>query len=90
MPRRFQFSMRTLLVAILDLAANIMDDDLEALRDLPNLQKLDLTDRPITDAAVPTLCRLRRLRVLKVCGTKTTENGISRLRAALPECTIEW
>ena len=72
-----------------DLAATITDADLEILRDFPGLQKLDLTGRPITDAAVPSISELANLRVLKMGGTRLTDDGVSRLRAALPSCVIE-
>ena len=72
-----------------DLAEKITNVDIENLRAFPGLQKLDLTDRPITDAAVPTIGRLASLRVLKVGGTSISNDGRSRLRAALPSCDIE-
>lgn len=71
-----------------DLAARLTDADVESLRALPYLRELDLTDRPITDAAVPTLSRLTRLRVLKVRGTKITHDGMLELRSAMPDCTV--
>lgn len=72
-----------------DLAAEVTDADLDDLRALSGLRKLDLTGRPITDAAVPSISRLRKLRVLKVGGTKITDDGMYRLRTALPSCVIE-
>lgn len=72
-----------------DLAANVEDADLDVLRAFPHLQKLDLTGRRITDGAVPQIRRLRKLRILQVAGTQLTDDGIERLRAALPWCSIE-
>lgn len=72
-----------------DLAANLRDADLDALRAFPRLEKLDLRGRPITDAAVPLLSRLRTLRTLKLAGTNVSDDGINCLRTALPGCSIE-
>ena len=72
-----------------DVGATIGDADLASLRAFPSLQKLDLTGRPITDAAVPSISRLKKLRLLRVAGTKITDDGVFRLRAALPSCDIE-
>jgi hypothetical protein len=72
-----------------DLAATVTDDDLDNLSAFPGLQKLDLSGRPITDAAIPSISRLTRLRVLNVRDTRITDDGILRLRAALPSCVIE-
>lgn len=72
-----------------DLAANIADADLDVLRVFPRLHELDLSGRPITDAAVPLLSRLKTLRVLRLSGTKLTDDGVRRLQAAIPGCSIE-
>ena len=72
-----------------DLGTTLGDADLATLHAFPYLQKLDLTGRPITDAAVPSISRLKKLRSLRVGGTKITDDGVSRLRAALPSCAIE-
>ena len=72
-----------------DLGMTIGDGDLARLRAFPHLQKLDLTGRPITDAAVPSISRLKELRILRVAGTKITDEGVFRLRTALPSCVIE-
>jgi hypothetical protein len=64
------------------------DADLEPLAELTRLETLDLTNAPITDAAVPTLARLRSLRRLYLTGTKLSPEGEQQLRQANPALDI--
>ena len=62
-----------------------------AVYDLPNtLESLDLERTAVTDAALPEFQRLHRLNYLNLKRTPTSQAAIENLRAAMPECQIEW
>jgi len=74
---------------------NVTSTGLAQLCDLPNLRALAvgswaISERRwlITDAAVPSLSRLRHLQRLTLYETKITTTGFAALRAALPNCEI--
>lgn len=67
----------------------VSDAGLASLEVLPALRELHLGQTGVTDAAVAPLSRLKALRTLHLGGTKLSEVGLSRLREALPDCTIE-
>ncbi len=75
---------------ILNLYAGPVDDaGLAPLRRLTNLEELTLGGLgKVTDAAVDHLVGLRRLKQLKVNGTRITAAGLKRLRDALPATQI--
>ena len=54
------------------------------------LVELNLEGTQIGDASVENLSGLTTLRVLSLKNTKFTAAGIAKLKAALPECKIEW
>lgn len=60
------------------------------LKSLPWLVELNLARCSLDDSAVDNLTQLQSLRVLHLDGTRVTQLGIDRLRAALPKCAIFW
>lgn len=60
------------------------------LKSLPWLVELNLARCSLDDSAVDNLTQLQSLRVLHLAGTRVTQSGIDRLRAALPKCAIFW
>lgn len=58
------------------------------LRGMTSIEKLDLTDTQVSDAALNDLITLTGLKQLVLSGTQVTDSGIGRLRQALPECEI--
>jgi internalin A len=60
---------------------------------MPNLESLELGTfglggNGITDASVPHLAKLKKLKSVGLAGSKLTDAGLKELRAALPGCTI--
>lgn len=66
------------------------DGDLAALSRLGQLETLDLSSTLISDASVDALAGLQTLRSLDVSFTRITADGASRLRRALPGCSVQW
>ena len=67
------------------------DVGVKSLEALPRLEKLHVHSRaPLTDAAVESLSKHVRLFELKIGGPGFTEQGIARLREALPNCTVHY
>jgi hypothetical protein len=56
------------------------DAGLEALKDLPGLQLLDLTDSGITDAGLAHLKNLPKLEWLRLDGTEVTDAGLEHIK----------
>ena len=71
--------------------ASITDAGLEHLERLPNLQRLSLhLNSQITDAALLHVTNLCHLRGLWLEDTGCTQEGVERLQAALPDCSIAF
>ena len=62
---------------------------MKELRELTNLEKLDLHGTQITDAGLEHLRKLNRLQRLILAGTDVTDEGAKRLEAAFPKLEIE-
>jgi hypothetical protein len=61
---------------------------------MPDLESLELgtfgvNGTRITDASVPHLAKLKRLKEAGLNGSKLTDTGLKELRVALPACTIK-
>lgn len=65
----------------------ISDRAIELIANLPQLAELNLCGTSITDACVPTLITMP-LEYLDVAETRLTADGITQLRAGLPEAEI--
>ena len=67
----------------------ITDDGLRIVRQLPRLKKLNLERTPITDDGLDVLRELKNLEWIDLLGCESlSRDGISKLEAALPQCTI--
>jgi hypothetical protein len=64
------------------------DTALECVKDLPQLHRLHLFSKAITDAGLEHLEQLPQLETLFLEKTKVTEQGIRKLQKALPNCRI--
>lgn len=72
-------------VAILEMGnADVTDDTLSLLLELPNLRELTLNDSGVTDAGLPVLARLGRLESLRLARTRVTPDGVRDFLAAPP------
>ena len=74
----------------LDLGNHITDAGLAHLKGMIQLESLWLHDSPVTDVGVTYLEKLQHLQVLGFAGTEVSDEGVRRLRVALPYCTIAW
>jgi len=68
---------------------NVTDAGLVHLRGLSQLRSLKLNRAQVTDAGLASLAVLHRLRSLAIWGSDVTEDGIAKLKGALPGCKIE-
>ena len=64
------------------------DDDLVYVKDLPDLQYLNLSGSRITDAGLVHLESLKQLRHVWLSRTQVTDDGVRKLREALPDTKI--
>ncbi len=67
---------------------SVTDSDIKVIVSLNHLQRLSLRGMPVTDEAVDQLARFRSLKHLDVRETRISEQGLSRLKAALPSCEV--
>ncbi len=66
------------------------DTGLAHFKECKNLGFLRLDATQVSDAGLVDLAGCPKLVYLNVKNTKVTEAGVKKLRAALPECQIEW
>ena len=77
-----------------DLGANVIeaevqtDEALEGVKDLPQLRRLHLFSKRITDVGLQHLEMVSQLETLYLEKTEVTDGGIRRLQKALPKCRI--
>jgi hypothetical protein len=64
------------------------DDDLALLEPLAELEDIDLSDAPVTDAGLRHLRGLKKLRSVVVTNTRITSQGIKELNLALPDVAV--
>jgi hypothetical protein len=74
--------------ARLDTDPLITGKGLASLKDLPNLEVVQLIGPSTTDEDLPSLKGLKHLILLDLKGTKVTDAGVADLRKALPNCKI--
>ncbi len=61
---------------------------LAGLKELKQLQNLDLSQTQVTDAGLEDLATIKGLTVLRLSRTKVTAAGVGELQKALPNCKI--
>lgn len=66
----------------------ITDESLASLWSIDRSPLVDLSRTPISDASIPFLSELRHARWLNVGETEITDEGLEKLRAALPDCEV--
>jgi Leucine-rich repeat (LRR) protein len=66
------------------------DDTATVLAGLPNLINLDLSDTPLSDAALEKLKALSRLQHLYLTGTKITAAAAETFRKEKSGCFVSW
>ena len=59
-----------------------------ALKDLPDLRALDLSNMPVDDSDTEYIIPLTGLRHLYLSSTRVTDSGVAKLQQALPNCKI--
>ncbi len=76
---------------VLDLSYNGKLDDTgwDSLAAHPALEELVLSNTRLTDASVPTLSTLKKVRKMNLRGTKITSAGLAELKKSLPRCLVE-
>jgi Leucine-rich repeat (LRR) protein len=70
--------------------SNISDSEAAVLSKMTSLQKLDLSITGVTDGVVETLGQLKKLKQLTISETGISEEGVHKLKAALPDCAIRY
>lgn len=66
----------------------ISDEACGALENLTALERLEVIDTPISDAALDSFARLPLLRVLRLRNTRVTDDGIALLRLRSPQLKL--
>jgi len=66
------------------------DEDLRHLRDIQNVQVLEIWSAPISDDAIAHLKQLQSLQSLHLFGTDISEKGVASLKLALPQAEIDY
>ena len=64
-------------------SARLHDDDLVYLKDLPQLQNLNLENTSITDAGLEHLESLRQIEAITLTGTQVTDDGVRKAAGSL-------
>ena len=67
----------------------VTDEDLELLGGFARLRSLDLHGRPVSDAGIKHLVRLRYLSKLNLTDTQVSDVAVNEIQSVLPECRIE-
>ena len=68
--------------------AVLADDELSIFEEFVIVDWLSLSDTGISDSGLQYLTKLNRMWHLDVDGTNVTDNGIERLKTALPDCDV--
>jgi Leucine-rich repeat (LRR) protein len=71
-------------------STQVGDAGMEELKNLPNLRELTLKETQVTDAGLIHLGELSNLQYLELQGSQVTADGVKKLQAKLPKCTIMW
>ena len=68
----------------------VTDEGLPHLMQVPKLKRLDLEATNVSDDGLATLKQLSSLRELVLTGTRISPRGVEALRAALPNCKVDY
>ena len=68
--------------------SGITDAEVAGLAKMTSLESLNLSETALTDAAVDALSKLGSIRQMMLTQTGISTEGMSRLRKALPDCSI--
>lgn len=68
----------------------ITDTGVVALAQLTGLKALDLSRTDVSDRSLSILARFHNLESLNLVLTRMTPDGVAKLRAAIPDCKIEF
>jgi serine/threonine protein kinase len=68
----------------------VADDDLRGLARCESVGRLVLRGTKVTDAGLEHLPAVRGLAFVDLTNTGVTKPGVAKLRAARPECRVEW
>lgn len=69
-------------------ATQVTDSGLEHLKNLIELQSLDISYTDVTDVGAENLMGLNQLNELNLYHTQVTDEGVAKLQRALPKCKI--
>ena len=78
------------VVALYSAASQFGDDGFTQLRRLKTLRVLSIAKATITDRSLKNIAALPKLESLHLSDTLITEDGLQRLSAKLPSCSIEY
>jgi len=70
--------------------SKITDSGMRHLSKLTNLEELNLTHTYVSDVSIEILTNLKKLKDLRLSGTRFTKEGVAKLVRALPECEIDY
>jgi len=70
--------------------SKVTDKGLVVLASLPKLEVLNLNGTGVTDKSEKLFMALPSLKILRIEGTGVTRSTASRLREAMPNCTVFW
>jgi len=82
--------MSTLLTLDLSHLSSVTDEALRPLEMLHRLKWLSLKGTAITDQGIEIITKFRSLTSLNTSQTQVTQDGVLRLKAALPDCSITY
>ncbi len=71
-------------------AADVGDEGLQHLAELPELSRLQLSETRVTDNGLKHFAKLKNLRQMFLYDTQVTPNGIQRLKRMLPKCEVHF
>ncbi len=71
-------------------AAQLTNQALDSLIQIPNLKHLDLTAASINDAGVSQIAKFKTLEQLQLTSTKVSPEGVARAQRTLPHCRISY
>ncbi len=63
-------------------------DGLSHLAEFPQLEELSLNGTTVSDALLVHVAKLKSLKKVDLSGAKVTKEGVQKLRAALPGCSV--